>query len=378
MAKQGLRVLDSDLHLMEPHDMYRRYLAAEYQDRAPLAHRQLPGHFAWWEVSGRRIPPWTENDAVLAANQPLDARSRAVMKDGWDHGFDAASHLRAMDEEGIDVAVLFRTVASMLVSLDDMAPHYSLALCRAFNDWVADYCQEDATRLKATAIVPQQDPGLAAEEARRAVGQLGAVGVVLLPSAIGGRHVNDPSFDALWKVAEELGVPVCFHGTSGAAGRDYLGARLAGQPGYRALSHAAVFSMELMLAMGSMIMGGVLERFPGLTVAFLEGNCSWLPWWLYRLDDQWEKFGSESEGLTKPPSHYFRNQCYISVDPDEYLVADVVARLGDDNLVFSTDYPHSDSAYPHAVDSVLALEGLSLESKRKMLWDNCARLYGID
>ena len=144
---------------------------------------------------------------------------------------------------------------------------------------------------------------------------MGVVGIVLLPTPIGGRHINDPSFDALWREVEQLGVPVCFHGTSGAASRDYLGVRLAGQPGYRAISHAAVFSVELMLSMGSMIMGGVLERFPAMKVAFLEGNCSWLPWWLYRLDDQWDKFGSESEGLTQTPSSYFHRQCYISVDP---------------------------------------------------------------
>ncbi len=370
--------MDSDLHLMEPPDLYARHLAAEYQSRAPKTHRQLPGHFAWWEIEGRRIPPWTENDAVLEANQPLDARSQDVMKDGWDHGFDAASHVRAMDREGIDIAVLFRTVASMLVSLDDMDSEFSVALCRAFNDWVADYCKENPDRLKATAIVPQQDPVLAAGEARRAVQDLGVVGVVLLPMPIAGKHISDPSFDVLWREVEQLGVPVCFHGTSGAASRDYLGVRLAGQPGYRAISHAAVFSVELMLSMGSMIMGGVLERFPSIKVAFLEGNCSWLPWWLYRLDDQWEKFGSDAEGLTLAPSDYFRRQCYISVDPDEYLVADVVKRLGDDNLVFSTDYPHSDSAYPNAVDEILALEGLSLENKRKILWTNCARLYGID
>lgn len=377
MAKQGLRVLDSDLHLMEPPDMYRRYLAEKYQEQAPLPHRQLPGHFAWWEVCGRRMPAWSENEDVLQANQSLDARSMETMADGWEHGFDPASHLRAMDQEGIDVAVLFRTVASMLVSMDDMDAHYSLALCQAFNDWVADYCREDPTRLKGTAIVPQQDPNLAAAEVRRAVDELGAVGVVLLPMAIGGRHINDPQFDVLWKAVEDLDVPVCFHGTSGAAGRDYLGAMLAGQPGFRALSHAATFPMELMLTIGSMLMGGVLERFPGLKVAFLEGNCSWLPWWLYRLDDQWEKFGGDAEGLRQAPSAYFRRQCYVSLDPDEYLTADVVSRLGDENLVFSTDYPHPDSAYPNAVDTVLALEGLGLDSKRKILWDNCARLYGL-
>ena len=176
MAKQGLSVLDSDLHLMEPPDMYARHLAEKYRHRAPKANRQLPGHFAWWEIEGRRIPPWTENDAVLEANQPLDARSRDVMKDGWDHGFDAASHVRAMDREGIDVAVLFRTVASMLVSLDEMEPDYSLALCQAFNDWVAGYCRENSNRLKATAIVPSARPRLGCRGGTASSSRLGRGG----------------------------------------------------------------------------------------------------------------------------------------------------------------------------------------------------------
>jgi predicted TIM-barrel fold metal-dependent hydrolase len=115
-----------------------------------------------------------------------------------------------------------------------------------------------------------------------------------------------------------------------------------------------------------------------MKVAFLEGNCSWLPWWLYRLDDQWAKFGAgETVRLSEKPSTYFLRQCYISVDADERLVEDVVDRLGDDRIVFSTDYPHPDSAYPHATDEFLSIEGLSNATKGKILWDNCARLYGL-
>ena len=378
MAKGRLKIMDSDLHLMEPPNLYQKYMPEAYRERSPRATRDLPGHFAWWEVDGQRVPPWTVDESVLLANEALDLRSRGLMKDGWDNGFDPASHLRAMDREGIDVAILFRTVASMFVSFDTMDPEFSLALCSAFNDWVSDYCKVDPVRLKATAILPQQDPTLAAQEARRAVLDLGVVGVVLLPMPIGGRDVYDPEFDVLWRELERLGTPVCFHGTSGAVSSGYLGSRLAGHPQYRALAHASTFPLELVLVMGSMLLGGVLERFPGLRVAFLEGNCGWLPWWLYRLDDQWEKFGGgKSVALSALPSEYFRRQCFVSLDADEYLAADVVRRLGDDTLVFSTDYPHPDSAYPHAVESMLAIPGLSRKSKGKILWDNCARLYGI-
>jgi len=135
--------------------------------------------------------------------------------------------------------------------------------------------------------------------------------------------------------------------------------------------------VELMAAVASMTVGGVLERFPRLRVAFLEGNCSWLPWLLWRLDEYWEMSKSgETAKLQALPSEYFRRQCFISVDPDEDQVEWVIQRLGDDTLVFSTDYPHSDSHFPEATNLFLKLP-LSEASKRKILWDNCARLYNV-
>ena len=378
MAKAGYRILDSDLHLMEPPDLYQKYLEKDYLDRAPTPTSDRAGHYAGWTLDGQPIPPWATDSQVLRANQQLDQRAQKVMEEGWATKFDPGSSLRAMDTEGIDMAVMFRTSASMLVSVDGLEAGYSLALCRAFNDWCADYCKEDPDRLKATAIVPQHDPALAAQEARRAVEDLGAVAVVLLPMPIAGHHLHDSEFDVLWREIQRLGVPACFHGTSGAASAEYVAGRFAGHPSYRTLLHASAFALELMLTMGSMILGGVLERFPSLKVAFLEGNCSWLPWWLYRLDDQWAKFGAgESVELSETPTTYFMRQCFISVDADEHLAVDVVRRLGDDNIVFSTDYPHPDSAYPHATDEFLSIEGLSSDSTRKILWDNCARLYGL-
>ena len=308
----------------------------------------------------------------------MDRRAKEVMSEGWATGFDASTSLSAMDKEGIDVAVMFRTTASMFVSKDSLDAKLSLEICKAFNDWVSEYCKDDPERMKPTSIVPQQDPELAAQEARRSVEKLGSVGVVMLPMPVAGRHPHDPEFDVLWAEAERLGVPICFHGTSGAVSHDYVGGRFAGHPAYRSILHSTVFPIELMMAMSSMIMGGVMERFPKLKVAFLEGNCSWLPWWLYRLDDQWEKFGpGEEVDLSLRPTDYFLRQCWISVDADEVLSEDVVSRLGDDNIVFSTDYPHPDSAYPHATEELLSIDGLSSATKKKILWDNCAKLYGI-
>jgi predicted TIM-barrel fold metal-dependent hydrolase len=178
----------------------------------------------------------------------------------------------------------------------------------------------------------------------------------------------------LWAEAERLGVPVAFHGIQ-MAYQEHLGRRFMDN---FALAHAAAHPVEQMLAMGGMLAGGVLERFPGLKAAFLEGSASWVPWWLWSLDERVEKFGDdERTPLSVPPSEYFRRQCWVSVDPDESVIRHAIPVIGDDNIVISTDWPHDDSAYPRAIDTFLALEGVSEESKRKILWDNCARLYNL-
>ena len=378
MAKNGYKVLDSDLHLMEPADLFERYMDPLLRERGPKATAKGAGHYARWTLDGSPVPPWAQDERIWKVNADRDRQAQEIMSEGWASNFDANTSLAAMDKEGIDIAIMFRTAASMFISKDSLEPQTSLAICRAFNNWVADYCKVNPKRLKGTSIVPQQDPELAAQEARRSVQELGSVGLVLLPMPIAGLHPHDREFDVLWREAESLGVPICFHGTSGAVSKEYVGSRFVGHPAYRTILHTTVFPIELMMTMSSMIMGGVLERFPKLRVAFLEGNCSWLPWWLYRMDDQWEKFGpGEDVNLSQSATEYFLRQCYISVDADESLVEDVVKRLGDENLVFSTDYPHPDSAYPHATEEILSIDGLSSESKKKILWDNCVRLYGL-
>jgi hypothetical protein len=133
-----------------------------------------------------------------------------------------------------------------------------------------------------------------------------------------------------------LGVPLAFHGTSGGASADYVSNRFRGHPNFRTLNHASSFPLELMLAMGAILVGGVLEKFPDLRVGFLEGNCGWLPWWLHRLDDQWEKYGGgESVKLSALPSEYFGRQCFIGTDVDEELLQARIFVLKSPSLIYT-------------------------------------------
>src|SRR5207245_9260491 len=105
--------------------------------------------------------------------------------------------------------------------------------------------------------------------------------------------------------------------------------------------------VEVRRALGGVVTGGVLSRFPGLRMAFLEGNCGWLPWWLWALDERWEVWGDrELFEQDAKPSELFRRQCFVSVEPEEDLAKCVVAELGDGDLVLSTDGPHDGCQSP--------------------------------
>ncbi|MEE9284541.1 MAG: amidohydrolase family protein [Dehalococcoidia bacterium] len=380
MAKQGILVLDSDIHVMEPHDLWLNYIDPRFRDRAP---KRVPredgpdGVGDVWQCEGKAIPAYSDHPQRSAQNRVRHQRSLEQGEryaDARARSYDAVSQLQAMDVEGIDVAVVFRTLASHVIAIDGMDPDLAAANCRAFNRWVADYCGQDRDRLKPSAIIPLHDVDKAVEEAEYAVGHLGHVAVVLPSNPVNNRQLYDPYYDKLWSAVQEMGVPVTFHGIH-AAYQEHIANRFLDN---LTLAHASSHPIELMLAMGAMICGGVFQRFPELQAAYLEGTCSWLPWWLWRLDDEWEKFGrGERVQLEGQPSDYFHRHCYVSVDPGETLVKQVIDVLGDDRLVISTDWPHDDSAYPHAIENFLAIEGLTVDAKFNVLWHNAARLYGL-
>ena len=120
--RSGLKVLDSDLHVIESGDVYERYLDERFRDRAPKYMGLGPTNFPWWMVEGRPIPPWAQSADVAQAQHFLDGRTGDQYAPLRERGYTAAAALDAMDQEGIDRAVVFRTFAHMVVSIDDLEP----------------------------------------------------------------------------------------------------------------------------------------------------------------------------------------------------------------------------------------------------------------
>jgi predicted TIM-barrel fold metal-dependent hydrolase len=381
--KHGFKVMDSDLHTMEPDGLWERYLDEPFKKFAPQFVRG---------ADNAPNQPVIRIGELAIAEMSKRARTAVVGKDlqrrtfersphyaiAHARAYDAESHVAAMDIEGIDVAVLYGTRGRQVLMHDELEPALATALARAHNSWTHDYCQHDPARLKFAAQVAFHDVPGAIAEARRAVRELGAVAVSGNPNPINVRHIHDPEFEPLWDAIEELGVPVGFHPTGQSSLRDDIARRYLDHPNGRVIGVAGRNPMELMMAFASMAAGGVLERHRGLRCAFLEGTCGWLPWWLWRLDEAWEKFGPGSEvQISQLPSQYFFRQCYVATDADEKVLKQVVEAVGDDNIVVSTDYPHSDGLFPHAIEEFVALEGVADKTKAKILWDNCARLYNL-
>jgi predicted TIM-barrel fold metal-dependent hydrolase len=302
----------------------------------------------------------------------------AAEQEGW----SPASQKRAMDAEGLDVAVLFPTRGLFVLGLDTqqmmgtdgLEPALAAAIARAYNDWLHDFCAAYPQHFYGAGMVAPHDVGAAVAEARRVVTEYGFKAIFLSPGVVGRRQWHDPHYDPLWAECERLGVPIAFHG----GGQNFLRPDFSLEIFDRLMMwHTFSQPLGIMAAAVSLCAGGVFERFPRLRAALLEGNCSWAPWLFYRLDEHYEWLGAfEAPDLTMKPSEYFVRNCWLSVEADEETVGQYVERFGDDNLVFSTDYPHADSKYPHSLAAFEKLP-LSESSRRKILCDNWTRLYDV-
>jgi len=356
---------------MEPPDLWQRYTDAKFKHLAPVGLTAHPRDLRTAHPDGRswgmpdiRFEQLSTGKAFLHGSK----RYEPYAAQGW----SAASQIEAMDAEGIDVAILYPSRGLHTLAEPNMDPPLAAALARAYNDWLADFCRHDPHRLIGVGMISPFDMTDAVAETRRCVKELGFRGIFLRSNIVNGRGWNDRFYDPLWATLVELDVPVGFH-EAATSGAPQVGDQFGTDFGLR---HAYAFPLEQMLAIGAITWGGVCERHPRLRIAFLEGNCGWVPWMLWRLDERWELLGDVfSKETTMKPSEYFKRQCWVSVDCEEVSVKYAIDYFGkSDNIIFSTDYPHIDAQFPRASTEFLKLP-VSDEDKRKILWDNCASFY---
>jgi predicted TIM-barrel fold metal-dependent hydrolase len=355
MGKFGYHVIDADGHGGDLPNWAER-LPDEWKPQWQERVARIKSHFA--NLPGVGIKE-TKGKAKL------DMANRAGMT-------DPVARLEDMDLEGIDQTIMFPGGAGEeWAGLDEKFAH---ALCRTLNDARAEFTRHAPKRLMSVAKLPMIDPEAAAAELRRAVTELGMVGMVT-PQHVREKNLNDPSFDVVWKTAEDLGVAVCVHGGGQAIDQVPIG---VDRWNTRLEMHAFTHPVGQMMATMAFTVGGILHRYPKLRVAFLEANTGWLPFWLHRLDEHWELTPEQAPVIDRKPSEYFLSgRCFIGADPDEEGAAHTVNELGEDVVVYASDYYHWDCAFPDTVKIVAERTDLSNSAKKKMFEDNARRLYAL-
>jgi predicted TIM-barrel fold metal-dependent hydrolase len=291
--------------------------------------------------------------------------------------------LADMDADGIDIAVLYPTTPGLAFVPEADVFHIMAA---AYNQWLYDYCSADTSRLIGVGLVPLQDPALAIKEMERCVNEFGFRAVMIRPAPYIENHkLNEVIYDPFWDAAAQLGCPVGVHPFSFADMPWNVVTRLGlqddafGHPDKGlALRQGLGNALDVMVAMGWFVAGGICERFPQLTVVFLEGSGGWCAPMLERFDHHVEVFGSRYQQSL--PSEVFKRQCYISFDPDEESLAYTANSkyVGADRIVWASDYPHPDAKIPGVVGELEeATEGLSDDQRRLIFGENAARLYSL-
>jgi predicted TIM-barrel fold metal-dependent hydrolase len=373
MALGGFTIVDADGHVTEPASLYATHIDPRFRARADeLLARAGGGNLA---IVPALYPEWRSAEHPLGETNEVPGLGK--LPSGRNHplasaagGHDANERLRDMDKEGIDVAVCFATVATSVCAAT--GAEFEAALARAYNRWVGEYCSTNLARIRAVGIVPQRAMELCAAEVKWLAREPWCVGIMTFGN-LDGRLADHPYFDPLYRAAEDEGLPICIHGGTDrppfAPGRAEVGNNMF-------MMHLTGHVWHQMRAMASVAGGGLFERYPRLRFGFFEGGISWVPWWAERMDSHHEHFARHTPRLACKPSEHLRGErCFFTFDPDEDLLPEALAMLGDGRLMWASDYPHFDARFPDAAEIVVKHARLTDAQKRAVLSENALRFY---
>ena len=376
----GIPIIDIDSHFSEPADLWTSRSPARFAADAPrlIDDPENEGGQCWIAGDVRLSPPG------LCVIRPDRSKALGIftlphMDEMTPASSQVAARLRAMDELDIAIQVVFPNVlgfaGATILKIDD--PELRLFCTTAYNDAAAEFQKASGGRLFAQALLPFWDIDAAAREIERAPAELGLTGFNMIDNADqwGLPSLHEAHWDPLWARAEERGMPCNFH--IGAGGVD-IGAVWPGIPGEHYLpTLSCTFFLNNCRTISNLIFSGLLDRFPAQKFVSVESGIGWIPFMLQALEYQMDESLPSGGSMKLRPTEYFRRQIYASFW-FEKDAARAVREIGEDNVLFETDFPHPTCLYPDVRKHVDAsLEGLSEEAQRKVLCENAARVYQL-
>jgi uncharacterized protein len=378
--RDGLRAFDADTHVNPAAEVLERYVDPDFRPRLPelALHRTATGQMMGGTPGTHQFRVATKlYRRVLGTAQPHDTftgrrthwmgtkEPRVGVQDD-----QAENRIRDMDDEGTDAHFLVPTLWLSVVGLPDIT--LEVGLIRAYHRHAEVFCGHAPGRLQ-TAIVASTR---AVDEAVREIHRWGTSkwAVAVIPLLAKDVPVDHPDLEPIWQAAQEHDLAIVHH--SNTWNPPYF-------PAYQDvwdnifLGRLASHPWGGMRFMAAFIGAGIMDRYPSLRMGILECGSGWLPFWAKRMDEQAVYVGGTAP-LKHRPSEYLtsgRFFCTIERHEGEDLFNFVTNVLGDDVLMYASDYPHSECQFPNSVDNVARWSSLKPDTKRKLLWDNAARFY---
>jgi len=363
-----LPLASADSHVVEPPDLWTSRLGARFGARTPRVEHggegQPQAFFLCEDVPAFGIGAFSAADVE---SQELPAHFRTGYEKVRPGGYDPVARLRDQERDGIGAEVIYPSLGLQLFRIRD--PELQAATFVAYNDWLAEYCAAAPQRLAGVAMIPLHDVSAGVRELERAAG-LGLRGGMIWLAAPDDRPYLDAIYEPLWDAAGAARMPLSLHlGTAAAP--------LAGTAGLMPIQYMLTH-LGIQKSIAQMIFGGVFERHPGLRIVSVENDIGWIPHYLARLDHAGKKYGAFcSTALRSKPSEYFRRHVRATFQEDR-LGIELRERLGVETLLWASDYPHSDSTWPHSRSVVERdFAGVPQDEVRRMVFENAVELYGM-
>jgi predicted TIM-barrel fold metal-dependent hydrolase len=367
-------ILSSDSHVFEPPDLWATRIDKAFRDRAPRIQR-----------IGEEDQILIEGDQFLSGiglisnpgarfEAPETITGSGRLEDVPRGGYDPEQHLADMRLDGVAGEVLYPSQGLFYFRVQD-TPLMS-AIFRAYNDWLADFCKTDPSRLKGIAMVNVDDVQEGIQELERAA-RMGLAGAMITEYPLEHRRYDQPEYEPFWAAAQSLGMPLSLHTATKRQGK----IRGAGEKTLRDASSRSTKAFYPALSMCDMIFSGVFERYPRLTVAIVEFELSWAPHLLTTMEYTYRERTEEAiyrfkDGMR--PSDFFHRNIVLSFQEDAIGIR-LRDLIGVDNMMWGSDYPHSESTFPQS-RKILAeiLSGVPEDEQAKIVGGNTARVYGFD
>jgi len=373
------RVISADSHMTEPGDLWADRLDRKYRDNAPRVIKNEKPSGAPYIFVGPGIHPLTVA-GVFAAGRSGEAL-REHMKHGYEaarpSGWDPVERLKDQDVDGVQAEVLYTTLGMTLFGLhnDDL----QRACFKVYNDWVAEFASHNRKRLIGIGLVSLEDIGEGVKELERCA-KIGLRGAMIWGAPPREKPYHADAYNPFWQAAQDLEMPLSLHVITGKKPpkskeeREKIKSRDPSfSRGYMNLIH------EVQRSLTDIIFGGVMMRYPGLKIVSAENDAGWIPHYMYRADHAFEKFGAlSSNPLDMKPSDYIRRNLWATFQDDP--IGPMLFRyFGEDNLMWASDFPHTDSTWPNSLKVIdQDFEGVPPEVTQKIICDNAAKLYKIE